>query len=154
MIKPVTAMHNFQQILKPALIDLLQVLFKCPIESSAKQILLLSVIQREKLKFMIHRNGWQIDYTTEIWQPLCFCKFLFLRLWQSLKKIVIRNSIVTLFRSDEKRLSHEASSFNFSLPVTILFSLVRTVHAKKGRMVHFFSFSLKFVIKSNIWTFT
>ena len=57
MIKPVTAMHNFQQILKPALIDLLQVLFKCPIESRAKQILLLSVIQREKLKFMIHRNG-------------------------------------------------------------------------------------------------
>ena len=89
---------------------------------------------------MIHRNGWQIDYTTEIWQPLCFCKFLFLRLWQSLKKIVIQ-----LFRLDEKRLSHEASSFNFSLPVTILFSLVRTVHAKKGRIVHYFSFSLKFV---------
>ena len=57
MIKPVTAMHNFQQILKPTLIDLLQVLFKCPIESSAKQILLLSVIQQEKLKLMIHRNG-------------------------------------------------------------------------------------------------
>lgn len=37
MIKPVTAMHNLQQILKPALIDLLQVLFKCPTESSAKQ---------------------------------------------------------------------------------------------------------------------
>lgn len=140
MMKPVTAMHNLQQILKPALIDLLQVLFKCPIESSAKQVLLLSVIQREKLKFMIHRNGWQIDYTTEIWQPLCFCIFLFLRLWQSLTKIVIQ-----LFRLDEKRLSNEASSFNFSLPVTILFSLVRTVHAQKGRMVHFFSFSLKFV---------
>lgn len=37
MIKPVTAMYYLQQILKPALIDLLQVLLKCPIETSAKQ---------------------------------------------------------------------------------------------------------------------
>lgn len=59
-------MHNLQQILKPALIDLLQVLFKCPIESSAKQILLLSVIQQEKLKLMMRRNGWRVEYTTEI----------------------------------------------------------------------------------------
>lgn len=59
-------MHNLQQILKPALIDLLQVLFKCPIESSAKQILLLSVIQQEKLKLMMRRNGWRVEYITEI----------------------------------------------------------------------------------------
>lgn len=63
-------MHNLQQIFKPALIDLLQVRFKCPIESSAKQILLLSVIQQEKLKLMMHRNGWRVEYTTEIWQPV------------------------------------------------------------------------------------
>lgn len=43
-------MHNLQQILKPALIDLLQVFFKCPIESSAKQIFIIIRYSARKVK--------------------------------------------------------------------------------------------------------
>ena len=48
-------MHNLQQILKPALIDLLQVLFKCPIETSAKQNFIIIRYSARNVK--IRRNG-------------------------------------------------------------------------------------------------